>query len=224
MRRIVKGEEPAELARWKKEEVDLNLTYANIPKAVRTKIKSQMLMEQGYLCAYTMQQIPTQDDCQIEHVVPQSQNPYLQISYGNLLACAPSNRPGHRPMRGKCPFGAEEKGHAEINENNFVSPTQNNVEHRFRYSADGSVTHVDDDVAAENTVRILRLDHEELRDLRKAAIDERIFPSDTILTLAEAVELSHTIMMSDQAGRLPEFCLAISQAATWYANGIGDGS
>jgi|HubBroStandDraft_4_1064222.scaffolds.fasta_scaffold277572_2 uncharacterized protein (TIGR02646 family) len=224
MRRIIKGLEPEELRRWKEQNahVPQNLTYANMPKA---EVKRQMLAEQGYLCAYTMQQIPTPNDCQIEHLVPQSQgDPRLGITYDNLLACAPSNRPGHRPERGKCPFGAEQKDQTRINDDNFVSPLRGDVEQRFRYAADGSVTWVGGDTAAESTIGILRLDHQQLEDLRKAAIDERVFPPDAVLSSQEAENLSHAIMTPNAAGRLPEFCLAISQVAGWYANRVGEGN
>jgi uncharacterized protein (TIGR02646 family) len=225
MRRIIKGQEPEELRRWKENEVPQNLTYDNMTQAAKEGVKRQMLSEQGYLCAYTMQRIPTIEDCQIEHVVARSQDPLLQISYSNLLACAPSNRPGHRPHRGKCPFGAEQKNQTQIDENNFVSPLQEDVEHRFRYAADGSVAHVDNDGAAASTITILRLDHEQLVDLRKAAIEERVFPDlEEGLSSEVAEDLSRAIMTPDGEGRLPEFCVAISHVAAWYANRVGNGN
>ena len=100
MRRIVKGLEPEELRRWKEENAETPqvLTYNNMPKA---EVKLQMLAEQGYLCAYTMERIQTPEDCHIEHVVPRNQpNQPIghQIDYSNLLACIPSNTPGHRPL------------------------------------------------------------------------------------------------------------------------------
>ena len=217
MRRIVKGEDPEELRLWKENEVPENLTYANMPK---TEVKRQMLAEQGYLCAYTMQQIPTPDDCHIEHIVPQSQpgqDPLLMISYGNLLACAPSNRSG----RGRCPFGAEQKDKPPVSDDNFVSPLREDVEERFRYAVDGSVGHPEHDRAAASTINILKLNHEQLIDLRKAAIEERVLDVEKRLSAREAQELSRSIMISDAAGRLAEFCLAISHVAAWYATRIG---
>jgi len=220
MRRIIKGQEPEELRRWKEENTNTpqNLTYANMPKA---GVKIQMLVEQGYLCAYTMQRILTPDDCHIEHVVPQSQQnqpPYLDINYSNMLACIPSNTPGHRPLIDDFPYGAPKKGGAHIDEHNFVSPLQEDVEHRFQYAADGSVKPLLNDGAAENTVEILQLNHPQLNELRKAAIDERVL--DSGLSADDAENLSHTIMANDAAGRIPEFCIAISQVALWYANRI----
>lgn len=191
-----------------------------MPTAAKAEVKRQMLVEQGYLCAYTMQRIPTPDDCQIEHVVPQkqpNQPPHMDIEYSNMLACVPSNTPGHKPPVDNFPYGAPEKGGAFVDENNFVSPLREDVERRFQYAAEGSVAHLDNDGAAESTIRILRLDHEQLVDLRKAAIDERIFPPEAALSLQEAENLSRVIMAPDFAGRLSEFCLAISQVARWYA-------
>jgi len=173
MRRIIKGEEPVELRRWKEDEVSQNLTYANMPKAVKGAVKRQMLEEQGYLCAYTMQRIPTTNDCQVEHIIPQRQSDqslHTDIEYSNLLACVPSNTPGHRPLLNNFPYGAPRKGGTIIGESNFVSPLREDVERRFQYAADGSVAHLPNDGAAESTIEILRLDHEQLQDLRKVAI------------------------------------------------------
>jgi len=184
----------------------------------KTEVKRQMLVEQGYLCAYTMQRISTPDDCHIEHVVPRSQPnqpPHMDIDYANLLACIPSNTPGHKPLIDNFPYGAPKKGGTHVDMNNFVSPLQEDVERRFQYAADGSVKHLGNDSAAESTIKILRLDHKELVDLRKAAIEERVLDVD--LSAHEAEALSRAIMTADVAGRIPEFCLAISQVALWYA-------
>jgi uncharacterized protein (TIGR02646 family) len=218
MRQIVKGPEPEGHRRWKEENaaVPQNLTYENMPKA---PIKLQMLAEQGYLCAYTMQRIQTVDDCHIEHVVPRNQShrlAHLDIDYSNLLACAPSNTPGHKPKEDNFPYGAPKKGGTPVNDNNFVSPLREGVEDRFRYAPDGSVAPAANDDAATSTINILRLDHAQLKELRKAAIDERVLNRG--LSADEAAILSQTIMTADPTGRIPEFCLAISQVAAWYAS------
>jgi uncharacterized protein (TIGR02646 family) len=188
-----------------------------MPKA---EVKRQMLAEQGYLCAYTMQRIETPDDCHIEHIVPRNQpnQPrHMDVDYNNLLACVPSNTPGHRPLVNNLPYGAPKKGGTHVDGANFVSPLRVDVESRFQYSVDGSVAHLPDDVSARSTVEILRLDHEQLKDLRRAAIDERVFPAEVTLSVQEAEHLSRAALTPDLAGRLPEFCLAISQVAHWYA-------
>ena len=221
MRRIIKGQEPVEFRRWKEEEVPQNRTYANLPKTAKDAVKSQMLSEQGYLCAYTMQRIQSINDCQIEHIVPQgqpNQPPHTDIEYTNMLACIPSNTPGHTPLVTNFPYGAPKKAGIHIDENNFVSPLRVDVERRFQYAADGSVAHLHSDHAAENTIKVLRLDHEQLVDLRKAAIEERVLDLDVGLSAQEAEALSRAVLAADATGRIPEFCLAISQVALWYAS------
>lgn len=224
MRKIKKGREPLELRRWKDDEVPQNLEYGCMPSLVKVSVKDQMLVEQGFLCAYTMQRILTRDDCHIEHIVPQGQMnqlPQMDVDYANMLVCVPSDTPDHRPKRGRYPFGAQEKAGTLVDENNFVSPLRDDVESRFQYSADGSIVPRHNDGAAESTIRILRLDHEQLVDLRKAAIDERIFPEEAALSVAEAEDLARMVMETrDVDGRLPEFCLAISQVALWYATSL----
>ncbi len=120
----------------------------------------------------------------------------------------------------KYPYGAQRKGGTHIDENNFVSPLREDVERRFHYAPDGSIKTAPGDVAAENSIRILALDHEQLNELRKAAIDERVL--DRSLSADDAEALSTEVMTVNSVGRLPEFCLAISQVAAWYANRIRD--
>jgi uncharacterized protein (TIGR02646 family) len=217
MRRIIKGQEPEALRCWKDEnaEVPQNLTYENMPKPA---VKAQMLVEQGHLCGYTMQRIQTVDDCHIEHIKPQRQAPDLIIDYNNLLACVPSDTPGHRPPMSNFPYGAKKKWGTQIDQNTFVSPLQADVESRFRYLPNGSIESTAGDSAAENTIKTLALDHGQLTDLRKAAIEVRVL--DAGLSANEARALSQTVMAADSTGRIPEFCLAISQVAAWYADRI----
>jgi uncharacterized protein (TIGR02646 family) len=217
MRRIVKGPEPEELRNWKEENAESpqNLTYNNMPTS---GVKRQMLAEQGYLCAYTMQAIPALDDCHIEHVIPRNQPnqpPHLDIEYSNLLACIPGKEPLEK-WNPKYPYGAESKGGIHIDGNNFVSPLREDVERRFHYEADGSIKAATGDGAAENSVRILKLNHSVLVELRKAAIDVNVL-DDASLTVESAEALSTSVLDFDSKGRLHAFCVAISQVAAWYA-------
>jgi uncharacterized protein (TIGR02646 family) len=223
MRRIVKGQEPEELRRWKEENAQIpeNLKYDRGNWPTRA-VKLQMLAEQGHLCAYTMQSIQTEDHCHIEHVVPQSQPnqaPYLDIDYNNLFACFPGDRLPLEWNR-RYPYGAQFKGGTYIDEHNFVSPLQEDVERRFHYGPDGSIKASAGDAPAESSIRILYLDHPQLIELRKAAIDERIL--DAGLSAQDAEVLSVEVMTTNLAGRFPEFCLAISQVAAWYAGRMRD--
>lgn len=223
MRRIIKGPEPEELRHWKQEnsEVPQNLAYENMPK---TAVRMQMLTEQGYLCAYTMQDIATEADCHIEHLIPRSQADrpqYSDIDYSNLLACFPGTKPPPE-WNPQYPYGAQRKSNTRVDVTNFVSPLQEDVERRYLYTVDGSVDHAVGDNAAANSIKLLKLNHQQLIDLRKAAIEEQILDRDPPLSWQDAQVLSKQIMEFNSKGRLPEFCLAISQVAAWYANKIRD--
>jgi uncharacterized protein (TIGR02646 family) len=166
-----------------------------------------------------MQRIITTDDCHVEHIIPQNQladNPEMTLDYSNLLACFPGRRPpaGWIPQY---PYGAQKKGGTKIDGDNFVSPLAEDVESRFEYRPDGSIRTASGDGAAASTVHILGLDHSILIDLRKAAIEEHIL--DAGLSLDEAEDLSRTATIrSKSSGRLMEFCVAIAQVASWYAD------
>jgi uncharacterized protein (TIGR02646 family) len=222
MKLIIKGEEPQELRRWKQENAESpqNLTYRNMPT---DQVKHQMLSEQGSLCAYTMQRIEGTEDCHIEHIVPQNQ-PHqpsnFDINYTNMVTCFPGNKPSpEKKWNPKYPYGANRKGGTRIDENNFVSPLRADVEQRFFYHADGSISAAPDDIAANSSIRILKLDHDQLVELRKAAIEERVFDDDS-LTIEGTEALAMSIMEFNVAGRLPEFCLAVSQVAARIARNL----
>lgn len=222
MRLIVKGAEPEELSRWKaaNAEVPENLAYNALHGAEIRAIRNQMLIEQGHLCAYTMQRINSVDDCHIEHIVPQSQpprSPERDLDYENMLACFPGRKvpPEWSP---KYPYGAEKKGGTFVNDTNFVSPLTHDVEERFTFAADGSVQPRANDAAAIDSVRILGLDHDVLNDLRRAAVEERVL--DASLTVEEAEELAAAIRTPSSTGILSEFCIAISQVSAWYTKAI----
>ena len=231
MRHIVKGLEPDELSKWKEQNagVPQNLRYSSLHGNVTRAIRQQMLTEQGYLCAYTMQRIGNVDDCHLEHIVPQSQPPeshQRDLDYKNMLACFPGNQlDPDKPTRDwnpRNPYGAKHKDKAEINAHNFISPLSDDVERRFHFDASGFVNSDAGDTAAASSIRILNLDHGLLNDLRRAAIDERLFGSP--LSADDAEKLAVSIATPDLAGLLPEFCVAISQASIWYANVVRQNS
>jgi uncharacterized protein (TIGR02646 family) len=220
MRRIIKGLEPIALRKWKvdNQNVPENLTYGALHGNETRAIRRQMLLEQGYLCAYTMQRIQTVEDCHIEHLVPQTQDHDRDLDYDNMLACFPGTKPPPE-WNPKFPYGAQQKGGTRINDTNFVSPLSVDVENRFQYTLDGSVQATATDAAALSSIEILRLDHSILCELRKAAIEERVL--DASLSAEEAIELASTISSPDSSGMLPEFCLAIAQVSDWYAKALG---
>jgi len=136
------------------------------------------------------------------------------LDYSNMIACFPGTKPPPE-WNPKYPYGAQQKGGTYIDATNFVSPLSTDVEGRFHYAADGSVHSDTSDAAALNSIEILRLNHDALSELRRAAIEERVL--DASLSAEEAEELAVTILSPSSSGMLPEFCTAISQVGVWYA-------
>ena len=64
--------------------------YQNIPKEAQAELKAQLLMEQGYLCAYCMKTISFQN-MKVEHVLSRKEHPELQLDYINMVACCNGN-------------------------------------------------------------------------------------------------------------------------------------
>ena len=130
MRAITKGAQPHELIRWRADNAALpqNLIYgagAFPGEAVR----NSLLAEQLHLCAYTMRQLKTAAQCQvqgldtraschIEHFLPQCRKvPGEDIDYQNMVACFPPSQ-----SNVACDFGAHAKADFDPSNGGFVSP------------------------------------------------------------------------------------------------------
>lgn len=73
------------------------------------ELKSTLLEEQGYLCAYCMQRI-SEDTMKVEHIKPRSKNKELNFEYKNLVACCKGGE-GYSEDRQHCDT---KKGNTEI--------------------------------------------------------------------------------------------------------------
>jgi uncharacterized protein (TIGR02646 family) len=211
MKRIVKSQEPVALRHWRETNSGIaeNLHYNRGGWPGRA-VKAALMREQGFLCAYTMRRIPTEQDCHVEHVMSQDQCreqwPEGDVDYSNIVACYPG--------KGSCPYGAIYKKSHSINQVNFVSPLCAEVEGRFKYSAEGGIKADALDEPARSTIQILNLDHPELVELRRAAISEAVLDAD--LDQADLQALADKFMEPNLNGEYAEFCLAISQVASQW--------
>lgn len=77
----------------------------------------------------------------------------------------------------------------------------------------------EDDLAAATTIKELNLDHDELRDLRRAAIRGTITPKNQPLTLAKARHLLNTLLRPVD-GDLAPFHFALKQAVENYIRSL----
>jgi len=219
MRHIVKGDEPKALRDWKRENRETThvLTYDNCPK--KNEIRLALLIEQGFLCAYTMRAIPTPRDAHIEHVRPRWKYREFSIEYANMVACCPGDGI-------HLDYGAKLKDRADVNDEVFVSPLHGSCERRFVYRIDGRVYPADNaDVAAKNTIRMLDLNHRDLVDSRIQQLERfglygpRLRRTKAVrwASARQARRAAERALEHDHDGRLTAFCIAVRQVAERYA-------
>lgn len=234
MRFIDQNTPPPELAVWFANETILDQRHydGSLPTEVKTAIRDKRVKDQGYLCAYTMRRIQVINvggqlkfDAHIEHVVTRTSSKQRgeldeTVDYRNLVACV--NRTANLP------YGASVRG--DTIEELPVHPFQPSCSERFRFHIDGKISGVD--AAANQTIVILRLDHSRLSSLRQSKIAERglgISRSKTPgvrrlekpkVSVASARRLAAEVLQWDASDRLPEFCVAISQAALEHAERV----
>ena len=216
MRRISKTHSPQKLKAWCDENKDTNHAYTDL---VGTKahidLKSQLLEEQGWLCAYTGRSID-RDTSHIEHLKPREAcGEWEDVEYKNVVACFPAN--GGDTSYG---YGAPTKK-SWWDERRFVSPLSDDCERRFRFVWSGHIhPNPDNHEAAIATIEKIGLDTGSLCSLRKKAIDGFFgFGTRTrnrALSIEQARTLLDRINRPDNDGRLAEFSFAIQQLLPKY--------
>ena len=221
MRFIRKGNEPKTLRDWKSANRGLPnaLDFNAIPIAVKTVLRNKMRRDQGFLCAYTMAPIDGPQGSHIEHIQPQWNRQDRATDYQNMVLCIPENGP--------CDFGAIAKGDEDVDEANFVSPLNESCQRRLRYRFSGRVApSEEDDAPAARTIALLALNHPILVNARRDAIRAQGIltsrgpqgrPLRGAISAAKALRLCDEALATDASGRLPPYCVAISQAAATYA-------
>lgn len=241
MRCIKKQAEPRSLLEWKKRmqlDAPQNLTYNNLPttkdaseKSIRTEIKEALLIEQGYLCAYSLRRISV-DSCHIEHILAQNTHPHLDVDYQNMAVCFPKN--GGDFSHG---YGAPIKGGACIKWPNaatcsrqdcpekpcdrvinFVSPYSLNCEKRFAYKLNGEIQGLD--AEAIDTIELLKLNHKNLVDLRyrEIKVNGLSIRSNKPKSPTEARRFAESVLQFDDKKHLAPFCIMLHQVALDYAS------
>lgn len=220
MRRIIKTHSPQELQKWCEDNKEINHAYEQLwGTAAFAALKQKLLEEQGSLCAYTGKAI-SNESSHVEHIKPRKVcGEWEDVDYRNVVACFPAD--GGDVSYG---FGAPMKA-GWWDGSRFVSPLMEDCEHHFRFAWSGHVRGFPDgDAAATQTIDTLKLDHEELRRLRKARIDGFFGygkrTSTRPLTIVEARTVLANIDRIDRAGRLIEYCFVLKQLLVRYiANG-----
>ena len=223
MRAITKGAQPHELIRWRADNAALpqNLIYgagAFPGEAVR----NSLLAEQLHLCAYTMRQLKTAAQCQvqgldtraschIEHFLPQCRKvPGEDIDYQNMVACFPPSQ-----SNVACDFGAHAKADFDPSNGGFVSPLSPAAENHFEFDERGGITGLSAD--GVSTIRVLNLDHKALVNDRAAVIRGYRLPRGKKVSAQAARRLADAVFRADAERRLTAYCVAVAQTALLYA-------
>ena len=216
MKKITKTNPPPKLTAWRKANQAANHTYRDLlGTEAYDALKSKLLEEQGWLCAYTGQSIDS-DSSHVEHLKPQCKcAEWEDVEYRNVVACFPAD--GGDTSYG---YGAPVKA-GWWDEPFFVSPLSADCERRFRFAWSGHIhPNPNDHKAAAKTIKVLQLDAEALRKLRKARIDgffgfgrrTRARP----LSIADARIALTNLEYRDGNGQLKEFCFVLKQLLPKY--------
>ncbi len=234
MRFIDRNSPPLALAEWKhRETVDHQRHYdGSLPTEVKAAIRDNRVVDQGFLCAYTMQSIrqiivggEQGWDAHLEHVVTRKSSRERDrleetVDYRNLVACV--NRAGDLH------YGASVRG--DTVEDLPVNPLQSNCSERFRFRLTGKVDGVD--AGAVGTIKILNLNHSYLKSLRQSRIAGSGFGisasrtpgirrlAKPTVTATKARRIAVDVMQWRADGSLTEFCVAIAQAAEEHAKRV----
>jgi uncharacterized protein (TIGR02646 family) len=157
---VVKGREPTSLQQYR---LQSNAQYDGSQfTPVKADIRTQLLKEQGYLCAYCMQRIvDDQFKTKIEHWHCQNNHPTEQLDYANMLAVCLGNTQG-------CVHCDTKKANHDI-KYNPAEPTHH-IESKIKYSITGKIQSNELDFNQELN-DILGLNCSRLIENRKATID-----------------------------------------------------
>jgi uncharacterized protein (TIGR02646 family) len=217
MRTIHKqGNEPNELEQRRNSTTPFGWEELN-DDDLKDDVQDALLSEQGFICAYTGIRID-KDKSHIEHLKPRSHdwNGDTDVRYDNMVACY--------PKEGGCPFGAMHKGSwpSPAEWEDFITPLEDRCAHCFRYGTNGSVRAVGDLDAAKKTIDKLNLDHPELQNLRRDAIEgvlesfDQTNPQALRAAIRKRMEQLRRSMRRESPNRLAPFVFALVDALETY--------
>jgi len=196
MRYIQKGPEPQELIDHKNlEDENWHPTFRDLPRDVKQAIYRSLIEEQMHICCYCERRLEN-DDYHIDHVKPQHLQDVDPLDYTNMAcSCLRHTKP-------KIPLHC---GHAKHNEQIKISPFDELCESRFEYTDDGQILPMDNDIEAQKTIQVLKLNIEKLKSLRSEVLSVYIDSDKDCDVIKHEMELD----MKVKDGKLPAFISAI---------------
>lgn len=215
MRQIIKGSrQPDSFKEWKRafrKYTKRSATYSDLQNNRTTflEFKDILKKEQYYLCCYCCNALD-ENDCHIEHFVPQSVDGSLQLDYRNMfISC-------NGYVEDISTIDRESCGHRRENwydSSLVISPTDAECEKVFIFLPDGEILPEANNNKARAMIEHLGLGSYALTKAREAAIDvalESIGFSEgsyDVQAIKEELEFNQN---PDTGGKLPPFCDAVS--------------
>lgn len=217
MRYIQKGSPPYSLLHWKTQRNPQNEGLIDNYEELRrdqnvlNELKTSLLREQGYLCAYTGRKI-SDSDFHIEHIIAQSHCANGEdTDYHNLLVCFPKPNTS-------CEYGAIEKKDwpSPSQRNLFISPIMSICKDSFDFQTDGEIIPIGQyQDAAKETISRLNLNHPKLKDFRKEQIDSFLFDDplskEDLRNLLKGLQDAEAKIYDGATDQLTPFCFVFSK-------------
>ncbi|CAK4075904.1 retron system putative HNH endonuclease [Vibrio sp. 16] len=165
MKQIIKKAEPVKLTQYRLQS-DAVYDGPNFT-VVKNDIRTSLLEEQGYLCAYCMKRISFHN-MKVEHWAPQETHPDKQLNYRNLLGCCKGNE-GFPPSEQTC-----DTKKANLNLSFSPADSSCSIESKVIFANDGLVFSTDqkfdrelNDILNLNYYRLKRNREEKLEGLKR---------------------------------------------------------
>ena len=173
---------------------------------VKMDLKGALLNEQGYICCYCGKEIDEENSV-IEHVKDKDNYPNQQLDYHNL-ACSCKGGQDRRSKNPQYPlFCDANKGNFDI----LITPFEEFCISKFEFDEYGNIFGLDD--AARETIKILNLNNEKLKNQRKYAIDEYRYIEPEDIDWDVEQEMLSSI---NQYGKFLPFCFVLRNYIQTY--------
>ncbi|MDD2814180.1 MAG: hypothetical protein PHP00_00350 [Thiotrichaceae bacterium] len=211
-----KQKAPNSLTEYKKQAkvTSKDATYNNLPTEIKDEIRSQLAVEQGYLCAYCMQRIKNDGQkTKIEHWYSQADySSEESLDYKNMLLVCRGNE-GHVPEEQHCDTKRSSLYDQKLRCNPELHCNPSKREHKhllntLSYEGDGTIkssnTVLDNDLN-----KVLGLNCTDLIDNRKGtlnALKKILDRKDGKRTPIEIQKLLDTWQQKDRTGKYRAYC------------------
>ena len=205
MKHIEKGSEPQSLTAYNKK-VSASTKWKSFNRKVKNDVYDSILHEQGYICCYCGIRI-SRKKCHIEHYRPKSKYTHLTFDYSNLI----SSCQGEDEQRPTKPVHCGHKKGGWFDEELMISPLDPNCSSYFRYTGAGEILATPDtehQEAAETTIKMLALDINKLKKMRRKVVDG-VIQATQDLSEEEIKQLSEAWLERDTSGRYEPFWATI---------------